>query len=84
MTVAELILKMLATGPLTGFEITRRLQADHRAPLAGREGVIYSALYELERRAFVESEVMEREDGESRRFYRLPVLVDLAAGEGSS
>jgi DNA-binding PadR family transcriptional regulator len=83
MTVADLIQRLLAKGPVTGFEIARRLEADHKVPLAGREGVIYAALYELERGGFIESEVREREDGNSRRYYRLPVLADVNAGKGA-
>jgi len=78
-TVADLILDLLAMRPLTGFEITRALEDEHRVLLRGREGAVYAALLELERSAYITSRESETDEGQSRRVYELPVLTDLGA-----
>jgi DNA-binding PadR family transcriptional regulator len=79
-TLADLITDLLATGPLTGFEISRRLEQQCGIPLSGREGWLYAALIQLEREGWVESEWSAAEPGPRRRVYKLPVLVPVAEG----
>jgi len=81
-TVAELILDILSEGPRTGFEITRALEDEHRVLLRGREGAVYAALMELERKGYVVSEVRTVAEGVVRRTYDLPVLADVGAKSG--
>jgi PadR family transcriptional regulator PadR len=76
--LATLVPDLLVEGPLTGFEITRRLEESF--PLRGREGSLYAILLDLEQRGYIESVEEPREDGETRRRYRLPVLRDLRGG----
>jgi len=84
-TVADLILNLLAVRPRTGFEITRALEDEHRLLLRGREGTVYAALLEMERSGFVTSRVREVAEDRSRLFYELPVLEDVGTpGEASS
>jgi DNA-binding PadR family transcriptional regulator len=77
--LTDLVLDALTAGPRTGFEIARALESDFGASLQGREGALYAELIRLERDGFVCGVFEERGDGDRRRVYRLPVLVDLTA-----
>ena len=80
-TLADLITDLVATGPMTGFELVRRLTQQYGLPLSGREGWLYAALMQLEREDYLESEWTPGEPGLRRRIYRLPVLRPVAEAQ---
>ena len=78
-TLADLVTETLTEGPRTGFEIAVILENDFGTSLRGREGALYAELIRLEKGGFVEGHWSEEPEGQRRRTYRLPVLVDLSA-----
>ena len=72
-TIAELVIDLVARGPLTGFEIARALEIRHRVPVRGREGAVYAALLQLERDGWIEGVPLEG----GHRSYSLPLLRDV-------
>jgi DNA-binding PadR family transcriptional regulator len=73
--LAELIQEILASGPRTGFELSRELRLGYRVDFSGREASLYAALLLMERKGWI----VGRWDGggeEDRRLrYELPVLA---------
>ena len=70
-TLDLLILETLRQGPMHGYAIGRRLNDRTRGILDPEEGVLYPALYRLNRKGFVESDWGETETGRRARFYSL-------------
>ena len=66
-----LILTLLSTGPMYGYEII--LEAERRSDNAFRfkEGTLYPALHHLERGGFLKSEWRIGPNGRRRRYYAL-------------
>jgi PadR family transcriptional regulator PadR len=62
------IMASLASGPLYGLEILRRLD---RSSLSVPEGTIYPLLARLKAEGWVDSEWVEAERGHPRKYYRL-------------
>ena len=58
-----------------------RDEIEERAGRPVSIGALYATLLRMERSGFVTGRWQEREDGERRRIYELPVLVDLTALE---
>lgn len=70
-TLGPLILKTLASGPLHGYAIARRLETETDGVLAIEDGSLYPALYRLERRGLLEAEWGVSELGRRVKKYRL-------------
>jgi transcriptional regulator len=70
-TLAMLILRALARGPLHGYEIAHRIQQSSEDVLKVEEGSLYPALYRMERRGWVEAEWGTSELGRRAKLYRL-------------
>src|SRR5439155_21120864 len=71
-TLAVLILKVLALGPVHGYAIARGLQQVSRAVVQVPQGSLYPALHRLENRDLLAAEWNETETGREAKFYRLP------------
>ena len=65
-----LILQVLAAGPCHGYGIAQQIKRRSGAVLDFKEGTLYPALHDLERRTLVTS-YETREQGRVRRYYQL-------------
>jgi transcriptional regulator len=70
-TLDLLILQTLHPGPMHGYAIGRHLKDSSKGILDPEEGVLYPALYRLNRRKLVRGEWGETETGRRARFYAL-------------
>jgi len=70
-TLDLLILKSLQTAPLHGWAISRRIQQMSSDVLTVNQGSLYPALYRLEDRGWIQSEMGLSENNRRARFYRL-------------
>jgi PadR family transcriptional regulator PadR len=70
-TLAMLILRSLARGPLHGYEIAQRIQQSSEDVLKVEEGSLYPALYRLEREDWVEAEWGASENNRRAKYYKL-------------
>jgi transcriptional regulator len=70
-TLDLLILQSLIEGPMHGYGIGRQLSDRTRGILELEEGVLYPALYRLNRKGLIKSEWGETETGRRARYYSL-------------
>ena len=70
-TLALLVLKTLARGPLHGYGITLHIQMVSKDILRVEEGSLYPALHRMEQDGWVRSEWGVTEKGRRARFYSL-------------
>ena len=70
-TLELLILQTLLPGPLHGYGIGRHLCEKTRGILDPEEGVLYPALYRLNRKGLIKGDWGETETGRRARFYSL-------------
>jgi len=70
-TLDLLILRALVRGRLHGFAVMRFIEEATGAALQIEEGSLYPALYRLEDRGWIESEMGLSENNRRARFYRL-------------
>jgi len=70
-TLAMLILKTLARGPLHGYEITQRIQQTSEDVLKVEEGSLYPALYRMEEQGWIEAEWGASENNRRAKYYKL-------------
>jgi transcriptional regulator len=70
-TLDLLILQTLRQGPLHGYAIGRHFSDRTKGILEMEEGVLYPALYRLNRKGFLESDWGETETGRRAKFYAL-------------
>ena len=70
-TLAMLILRSLARGPLHGYEIVQRIQQSSEDVLKVEEGSLYPALYRLEGEGWVEAEWGASENNRRAKYYKL-------------
>jgi len=70
-TLDLLILRSLTRGRLHGFAVMRFIEAATGSALQIEEGSLYPALYRLEDRGWIESEMGVSENNRRARFYRL-------------
>jgi transcriptional regulator len=70
-TLDLLILRALTRGRLHGFAVMRFLEEATGSALQVEEGSLYPALYRLEDRGWIESEMGLSENNRRARFYRL-------------
>src|SRR5947209_18433702 len=70
-TLDVLILKIVALGPIHGYEIAQRIRQISNAVLQVQQGSLYPALYRLEERGWLRAEWGEAETGREAKFYTL-------------
>ena len=70
-TLALLVLKSLARGPMHGYRITLHIQSVSRDVLRVEEGSLYPALHRLEDRGLLHADWKESETGREAKFYTL-------------
>jgi transcriptional regulator len=70
-TLDLLILKALATAPLHGWAISRRIRQMSRDVLSVNQGSLYPALYRLEDRGAITSTEATSDEGRRIKVYRL-------------
>ena len=68
-TLAMLVLRTLARGPLHGYGITAAIQRVSNDLLRVEEGSLYPALHRMEEAAWISSEWGETDTGRRARFY---------------
>jgi PadR family transcriptional regulator len=70
-TLDLLILKVVALGPVHGYEIAQRLQQVSRDVVQVPQGSLYPALHRLENRGILTADWKATETGREAKFYRL-------------
>ena len=70
-TLDLLILNTLASGPLHGWGISRRIREASRDVLQVQQDSLYPALYRLEEQGWIDSEWRASENNRRAKFYRL-------------
>ncbi len=73
-TLEMLILRTLCDGPQHGYGVARRIQDSSDGVFIIQEGSLYSALYRMERRGWIDSELGASEHKRRARFYKLTPL----------
>src|SRR6266481_6013716 len=73
-TLALLVLKTLARGPMHGYGITLHIQRVSNEVLRVEEGSLYPALHRMEQDRWITSEWGSSENNRRARFYRLTAL----------
>ncbi len=70
-TLEMLILRVLSDGPQHGYGVARRIQDSSDGVFIIQEGSLYSALYRMERRGWIDSKLGASEHKRRARFYQL-------------
>ena len=70
-TLEMLILRVLSDGPQHGYGVARRIQDSSDGVFIIQEGSLYSALYRMEKRGWIDSELGASEHKRRARFYKL-------------
>lgn len=70
-TLDMLVLKTLASGPMHGYAIARRIQQSSRELLKVEEGSLYPALHRMERRGWIVAEWGVSETKRKAKYYQL-------------
>jgi PadR family transcriptional regulator PadR len=70
-TLATLVLSLLKSGPLYGYDIAKRIRTLTGGVLHLKEGSLYPALHAMERDGLLAAEWLAVERGPSRKYYRL-------------
>ena len=70
-TLDLLILRSIATRPLHGWAIAKRIQTVSREVLQVQQGSLYPALHRLEQQGYIEGVTRETEGGRTSRVYSL-------------
>jgi PadR family transcriptional regulator PadR len=70
-TLALLILKILALGPMHGFAVSQRLRQVSGEVLQVSDGSLYPALHKLEQEGWITAEWKTSELGRRAKFYSL-------------
>jgi PadR family transcriptional regulator, regulatory protein PadR len=70
-TLALLVLKTLARGPMHGYGITLHIQMVSKDVLRLEEGSLYPALHRMEQKGLVSAEWRATENNRRARYYRL-------------
>lgn len=79
--VELLVLKVLATGTMHGWDISKRIEFVSNNRILVKQGSLYPALHRLESRALIEAEWGVSEAGRSAKFYQLTKAGRRALGE---
>ena len=70
-TLALLVLKTLARGPMHGYGITLHIQRVSKDVLRVEEGSLYPALHRMEQEGWIRAEWGTSENNRRARYYRL-------------
>jgi PadR family transcriptional regulator len=70
-TLDLMVLRILANGPKHGFAISRRLSEISNEWLQVDEGSLYPALYRMEERGFLRSELLPSDNNRRARYYAI-------------
>jgi transcriptional regulator len=70
-TLDMLILKVVASGPIHGYGISVRIRQISQEILQVQQGSLYPALHRLEKRAWLQADWGESDNGRKAKFYRL-------------
>jgi PadR family transcriptional regulator, regulatory protein PadR len=70
-TLDMLVLKALSRGPLHGYAVARWIQQTSEDALQVEEGSLYPALYRMENRGWITSEMGLSENNRKARHYKL-------------
>lgn len=70
-TLDMLILRVIATGPLHGWGIVKRIQLVSGDVLSVGQGSLYPALHRLEQQGWIAAEWKDSDLGRSAKFYSL-------------
>lgn len=70
-TLDLLILKVLATGKMHGWDISKRIMVVSKDRLLIKQGSLYPAVHRLEQKRLIEAEWGVSELGRRAKFYRL-------------
>jgi transcriptional regulator len=70
-TLDLLILKVVALGPVHGYGISQRIRQISSDVLQVQQGSLYPALHRLEKRAWLEADWGESNNGRQAKFYKL-------------
>lgn len=70
-TLDVLVLKMLTWGPMHGFEIVTRLEAESDDILDLEDAALYQALRRMEERGFLDAELGVTENNRQARYYSI-------------
>ena len=70
-TLAMLILKVVARGPIHGYGIAQHIRKISRDVLQVQQGSLYPALHKLESKKWLRAEWRMTETGREAKFYRL-------------
>ena len=70
-TLDLLILKTVAQGPIHGYGIAQRILLTSKEILQVQQGSLYPALHRLEKRAWLQADWGESDNGRQAKFYRL-------------
>lgn len=70
-TLDMLILKVVASGPIHGYAVSKRIRQISRDALRIQQGSLYPALHRLEERKWLQSQWREAESGREAKFYSL-------------
>ena len=70
-TLDLLILKILSTGQLHGWDISKRIQLVSKERILVKQGSLYPAVHRLEQKGFIKAEWGISEAGRSAKFYQL-------------
>ena len=66
-----LVLTLLDDEPMYGYQMVKEVESRSGSVLELKEGSLYPALHRLEHAGLIEGYWQHREDGASRRYYRL-------------
>lgn len=83
-TLTTLVLSLLRSEPLYGYEIAKRIRERSDGLLHLKEGSLYPALHAMEREGLVSAEWAETERGPRRKYYRLNRKGRSVLGERTS
>jgi PadR family transcriptional regulator PadR len=70
-SISLLLLSLLSRGEMYGFEILQEVSRRSANTFEFKEGTLYPALHQLEKRGLVEAEWRTGENGRERKYYSL-------------
>jgi len=83
-TLDLLVLRLLKSAPLNGWDIMQRIRVVTRDVLSVTPGALYPALHRLERQGLVESEWGLSENNRTAKYYKLSAAGRRRLQAGSS
>jgi PadR family transcriptional regulator len=80
-SISLLLLNLLSRGDLYGYEILQETSRRSANAFELKEGTLYPALHQLEKKGFLKSEWRTAENGRERKYYSLTAKGKKAARE---